>query len=123
MAVFNNNIGTVGSVTQAETITIGTMTFGGRLASHADLRRQIADVRDLLGRTEAVPEAVRAPVAQALDEAEKIPATAPDAKSRIVAKLEGARGLLEGVTGVAKQVAPLIGAMGVVIGAVTGFAA
>ncbi len=116
-----NTIGSVGQIFQAETMTFGGMTFGGAATSAADLRRQIDDLRTLLAQAAEVPETTRAPVARALADAAAVPLDAPDAKNRILGGLTGARGLLEAATGVAKQAAPLIGAIGAVVGAVTGF--
>lgn len=117
MAEFNNNITSVGNLYQAE-----NMTFGAPASSAADLQRQIADLQRLLERTPDVPQQTREAAAQALEQARETPADEPGARDKIVGRLEGARRFLEAATGIAKQAAPLIGAIGAVIGAATGLA-
>lgn len=116
MADFHNQINSVGQLYQAE-----NMTFGGIPASKDELLRQIEDLKALLAQAEDLPESTRAPVSQALAEAAAIPVDAPDAKNQIVDRLDGARDFLKAATGLATQTAPLIGAIGAVIGAVSGF--
>jgi cell pole-organizing protein PopZ len=115
MGNFNNNVNNMRDMFQAD-----EMHFGGAISSTDELKRQVADLQTLLARLSGVPEEKKAPVAKALQEAAQTPPGAPDAKSRIVAKLEEARGFLKAATGVAAQAAPLITAITAVVGAAGG---
>ena len=141
MANFTNTIGSVGNLNQADTInmgnvsatfTVGSLSFGAPAATPADLQPQIADLKTVLADTPDLPEETRTEVAAALDEAEAATsetpetaeapetAAAPAAAGKMVGALETAKTLLESATGVAQKAAPLIGAIGAVIGAASG---